>query len=254
MDRQKYQIINDGFNSVISSLKTLGEKFGTKIEIKKEVSKTNLWKMVIDHFSNISDVISQLTFPTVIETRVEKYVKQTDEELLELIKPLIPKIKVEVPTTEDILELIKPLIPKAKNGKTPSDARLLTLISQLIPKIPTAEELISEVTERIIVPSLPSAEELAEELGNVKKEWVPIEAIRGDFNTRVHRSFGSGGKIELQLQDEGGEIMYVDRINFAGNGVTVTKMGNKVVTVTIPGGGSLWEPYTQKPHLGLLMV
>jgi len=64
----------------------------------------------------------------------------TDEELLKLIKPLIPAPipgkkgdKGDTPTVEQLLALIKPLIPEVKNGETPTDERLLSLIKPLIP-------------------------------------------------------------------------------------------------------------------------
>ncbi len=60
----------------------------------------------------------------------------TDEELLNLIEPLIPKAEDgKTPTKEELLKLIRPLIPKVKDGETPSDERLLKLIVPLIPKL-----------------------------------------------------------------------------------------------------------------------
>jgi hypothetical protein len=65
----------------------------------------------------------------------------TDEELLKIIKPLIPEpIKGKdgedgkTPTEKELLDLIRPLIPEVKDGETPSDERLLSLIVPLIPK------------------------------------------------------------------------------------------------------------------------
>lgn len=60
----------------------------------------------------------------------------TDEELVALIKPLIPEpISGKTPTHEELLALIKPLIPKVKDGETPSDERLIALIKPLLPDV-----------------------------------------------------------------------------------------------------------------------
>jgi len=68
----------------------------------------------------------------------------TDEELLALIKPLIPKpIKGKdgkTPTAEEILEIIRPLIPEVKDGATPTEEELKNLIKKVIPEEETPEE------------------------------------------------------------------------------------------------------------------
>jgi len=72
----------------------------------------------------------------------------TEEELLELIKPLIPVVADgHTPTEEELLELIKPLIPVVADGHTPTEEELLELIKPLIPVVadghtPTEEELL----------------------------------------------------------------------------------------------------------------
>ena len=77
----------------------------------------------------------------------------TKEELLDIIKPLIPDpINGEdgyTPTDKDLLRLIKPLIPKIENGKTPTRKELLDLIMPLIPEIET-DSIITKATERAI--------------------------------------------------------------------------------------------------------
>lgn len=60
----------------------------------------------------------------------------TDEHLIELIRPLIPKVADgKTPTEKELLALIRPLIPKVKDGETPSDERLLSLLRPLIPEV-----------------------------------------------------------------------------------------------------------------------
>lgn len=172
----------------------------------------------------------------------------TDQELLDLIKPLIPEIKQpkdgKTPTETELLALIRPLIPKVKDGETPSDARLLALIKTLIVQPDTTK--VAQEASRIVVrelrpyiPKVESPEIIAEKLGRLRKQWIPIDAIIGDFNTKVSRQFGAGGKIELQVADEEGENFYVDKIKFAGSGVTVDSLGNRVAQVNIQGSGEV---------------
>jgi hypothetical protein len=59
----------------------------------------------------------------------------TDDALIALMKPLIPKVKNgKTPSNKKLLSLIKPLIPQVKDGDTPTDERLLALILPLIQK------------------------------------------------------------------------------------------------------------------------
>ena len=67
----------------------------------------------------------------------------TDEELLRIIKPLIPVAKDgepgHTPTANEILALVRPLIPKVKDGATPTKEELLALIKPLVPDIKDAD-------------------------------------------------------------------------------------------------------------------
>lgn len=91
--------------------------------------------------------------------------KPSDDELVELIKPLIPKpVKGDdgdKPTNEELRAIIEPLIPEvtpAEPGHTPTHAELLRIIKPLIPKpvpgddgaTPSKEELL-----RLIKPLIP---------------------------------------------------------------------------------------------------
>lgn len=65
----------------------------------------------------------------------------TDEELIALIKPLIPDVQDgKTPTKDELLELIKPLIPLTKHGEMPSDEHILTLIGSMMPVITPVDE------------------------------------------------------------------------------------------------------------------
>jgi hypothetical protein len=75
------------------------------------------------------------------------------EELLDLIKPLIPQPENgKTPTKQELLDLITPLIPKVKDGKSPTKEDLLKIIKPLIPKISTEEikqDVYDELSEEV---------------------------------------------------------------------------------------------------------
>ncbi|MCK9320236.1 hypothetical protein [Methanoculleus sp.] len=122
-------------------------------EIKKDLIEIKEKKSAIKNFE---DFIKKGKLPELLVSIVEKIAKTpgikgdkgdtpTDEELVALIKPLIPEpikgedgvdgLDGETPSEEYLLELIRPLIPQVKNGETPSDERLLSLIRPLIPNV-----------------------------------------------------------------------------------------------------------------------
>lgn len=78
----------------------------------------------------------------------------TKDELLKLIKPLIPQIKDgHTPTNSELLELIRPLIPdlpEVKDGKTPTNKELIDLINPLIPPLPEVKDGSPDKPEEIV--------------------------------------------------------------------------------------------------------
>lgn len=87
-------------------------------------------------------------------------------------------IKGITPTEEKILELLTPLIPKVKDGETPDDAKLLSLITPLIPKakngkpgkagknadMPTIIAESTKAVEEKIKPLIPTVQDLHQEI------------------------------------------------------------------------------------------
>lgn len=105
----------------------------------------------------------------------------TDEELLALIKPLIPKVSDgKTPTANELLALIKPLIPKVKDGETPSDKRLSLIMEKLLPK---QSDIIQEVIKKIPEPEQvmkDSPEEIRNKLELLTEdERLDAKAIKG---------------------------------------------------------------------------
>ncbi len=117
----------------------------------------------------------------------------TDEELLALIKPLIPEVKNgengqdgHTPTYDELLALIRPLIPKVENGETPSDEKLLSLIATLIPPHvldPEGPEVtldnIKEIKDEILILQK-KIDELLQEKTIIGKGGV---GLKGSINT-----------------------------------------------------------------------
>lgn len=176
----------------------------------------------------------------------------TDEELLTLITPLIPQITQpqdgHTPTDEELLALIRPLIPEVKNGETPTDEQLLALIKPLINHSEIAQEAakLAQAELKPLIPVVDSPEDLATKLDELPKEWLSIDHIRGDFNTKIRPVIVPPAKTEIRVFDEGGNSYYIDRLNFAGSGVTLVKMADGVASVIIPGG-SVGTTYTETP-------
>jgi len=99
----------------------------------------------------------------------------TDEELLALIRPLIPKVKDgKTPSTKELLKLIRPLIPEVKDGETPSDQRLTDLIKPLIPQVKDGKDadetkIVDQVFKLIKIPEL-NVEEVIEKINTLETE------------------------------------------------------------------------------------
>ena len=75
----------------------------------------------------------------------------TDAEILAIVRPHIPT-QGKAPTKQELLAIIRPLIPIVKDGETPSDARLLRLIKQVLPKnekvtLDTGEQIIDKINK-----------------------------------------------------------------------------------------------------------
>ena len=112
----------------------------------------------------------------------------TDEELIALIDPLIPKLTQpedgHTPTNEELLALIKPLIPVVKDGETPSDERLTSLIDSIMAK--RMEEMHPKMVaemEAIMtakIPQMETAEVVRDKLESLQgDERLDKSAIKG---------------------------------------------------------------------------
>lgn len=145
----------------------------------------------------------------------------TDQELINLIIPLIPEVKDgHTPTVKELVAIIRPLIPEVKDGETPSDERLIKLIQKCIPeyKTITFDEIIDEI--------------------NSKKEILEFKTIKGlsdEINNRIPKQMI--GAPRIKVLNNGQEMSApLGSLNFL-NG-TITNNGQDYAYTSESGGGS----------------
>lgn len=162
---------NDAALMLLDKINQLRDEF--KDEIKKISNKTVVLeseiKKELPEDARIERLASKIALKLSIIEKGEPGETPSDEKLISLISPLIPKpIKGEngkTPTPKEILKIIKPLIPKVVDGITPSDEKLISLIAPLLPKIPEFKEKTPEEIRDTLI----SIQE--------EEEKLPIEAI-----------------------------------------------------------------------------
>ncbi len=189
----------------------------------------------------------------------------TREELLALIKPLIPEVYDGIdgidgvdghtPTEEELLSLIRPLMPVAKDGHTPTNEELIALITPLIPQAKDGatpirgvdyltEEDISTITEKVRNSiTLPQHKDVtADDLlhlftkGEKKlsvKHIDGLEQTLSAFSSQLGRGYLHGGGDTVK----------------AGTNVTITTNsdGTKTIASTSSGGVGAWSTPPESP-------
>jgi hypothetical protein len=173
IERQKYQLHKQGYEKITKAISDL-----------KEVEKPEVQKMEL--------LGAELV--TIKGQKGDKGDSPTKEELLSLIEPRLPK-------DEKLISLIKPLIPKPIKGEDGKDYIITEKDKKDIAKsikVPVVEKVI-EKTETIVekpivkeVAMKDSPTELIDKLLSVKKAWLPVDAISGDFNKRVRQIIHTG--------------------------------------------------------------
>lgn len=132
------------------------------------------------------------------------------EEIKQLVKEAIEEIELPQdgidavpPTKEELLELIRPLIPKVQNGKTPTRVELVKLIKPLIPSpiVPLDGKDGKDITGATgaIGESGKDAPTLEEILEALNKKGIEIENIK-DFDKRVKHFIGGVNRINPSIQ------------------------------------------------------
>lgn len=158
----------------------------------------------------------------------------TDDELLNLIIPLMPEVKDgHTPTVEELVAIIKPLMPKVKDGETPTDERLIKLITPLIPepKSISCDEVINEINSK-------------EEVLNFKT----IKGLSSEIDSRIPKQMV--GSPRIKVFNNGQEMSApLGSINFL-NG-TITNHGQDY-SYTGSGGGGGSQNLQQVTDIGAI--
>ena len=115
-------------------------------------------------------------------------------------------------------------IQDGKPGKSPTKKELLSLIEPLIPE-PTKEIVINQPIVKEVA-KYESTDEIVSKLQTVKKKWLSIDAIDGDFNKKVTK----------QVIQQLGTTSGVREVR-AGSNVTIDNTDPQYPVVSSTGGG-----------------
>jgi len=106
---------------------------------------------VMEHLVELENKVDEL-LPSVkdiiAKSKGDKGDNPTPEELLNLIRPLIPEVQDGItPTDDELVALIEPLIPEVQHGHTPTDDEIRALIAGMLPETPDIEKLKAEILD-----------------------------------------------------------------------------------------------------------
>lgn len=129
--------------------------------------------------------------------------------------------------------MIRPLIPVVKNGETPSDERLLSLIRPLIPVVRNGNDGSPDTGEDIVI----KVNGLPTDNPDLQIDASHIKNLPKLVSTEA-KKINRGGQ-NISIKDEGSVLTAkATSIDFVGAGVAATASGNDVtVTIASTGGG-----------------
>lgn len=136
----------------------------------------------------------------VMKKKGDKGDSPTEEELMKLIKPLIP-------TDQQLTELIISLIPEVKDGETPSDERLLELIEKAMPVIrhgeTPSEEYLVKLMKKHLIPKVQklNLDEIAKKVAPLIKVKEGTEVKEIDSESLLHIFTKKGKKLKTEHVD-----------------------------------------------------
>lgn len=148
----------------------------------------------------------------------------------EILKKLPKPKDGATPTEDELLALIRPLIPKVENGKDADEERIVKAVLKRLPKPKT--ETPNEVVEKI----------------NKASKKIEIERIKGlkgivgkitELDTAGMFPKEAGGGQVIKVLDDGSSVsQHFTELNFSGFTVSYDNDGRITVTDTGGGGGS----------------
>ncbi len=193
-----------------------------------------------------------LSTPDFIEkTKAKDPEPITDEHLLSLITPLIPKPipgdAGKTPSKEELLALMRPLIPRIEQGDTPSRSEIIDLIQSLIPEdkdIPetTGIEIVGKINE---LPTTPENQIDAKHIKNLPRLDKNGKMIHGGGISKVvHDTTLTGdGTAANPLKAVATPINFADNEVPTGSGSSFTLANTPVLgSLHLYRGGAHQQP------------
>lgn len=227
IDDSKLKRLEELFKLVDGSIskEEFVEAFRAVMEVVKEATD-DLREENSDELKSVRTTLATLSGN--LDSLSAKVVEDSAETLKEL------KQQVAL-TLGSQIELISNRLKEIKNGETPSDEKLLTLIKPLIPKVEPGKDG-SPDTGDDIIKKINKADLLIE-----KSAIAGIEELEKKVEEKTGNTVRVGwGAHPLQVQGLGIVIDKNTRVlNFKGPSLTsVTRLPNGVVEVVIGGGGT----------------
>ena len=148
------------------------------------------------------------------------------------------------PSRDELLELIKPLIPRVSNGvngkdgKTPTDKQLLSLIKPLIPK--PIEGKPGESGKKGKDGSPDTGSQIIDKINKVPKDGPKIKAIHiEDFKVEGKKIFEEqyihrGGQ-RLRVRELDGTPNIADVREIRVTNGSITNLGNGIIEISVSG-------------------
>jgi len=249
MERQKYKMTKEGIGSVSTSIDDFSKKM-EKIILKTKYASMydveQLTSLFLDSIKSLKSDVDEKnnevnTLSVKNKDELSKSIKSLNTKFDETLSKQHSNLLQNVSNSIDTLRKEIPVVPEL----TDIYSKLDILYSKLNEFGKTGGELRrieGEVKSNLLsikneIPKLDTGEELIAKIQAVKKQWLSIEAIDGDFNTKVTKQFGGGNTRPLDLLVNGVSYGGVREINFKGGGVSADIVSG-VMTVTIAGGGS----------------
>ena len=182
-------------------------------ETKKEMEE-----LLKQHYNKLNNVLEE------IENNIRnEIIKLAENHNNNKILPL-KGADGKTPTKQELIELIKPLIPQIKDGKTPTQRELLELINPLIPEKVDGNYIMEKILAQLKLPKTPTAEAIADMvLEKLKEEKITIDEIEGLRNilsTLNKNIVEMKGKAAQKVG--GGGMGNPTAFSFTGDGVTTS--------------------------------
>lgn len=246
IERQFYDVLRQGFETLNKSLKDFASKLGTEVKIESidtsgPTAEHHKYQLLAKGFTGIANIFKQIDGIKGLKGDTgDKYTltEQDKSDISKLINVSIDNASIAERAVQliDKEYLITSTIDRViaslpKQDKQITKQEIVDLIAQSIPQQEKQEDIAPIVYGRIIesikklIPKEEPIEDLADRLAGLNKQWLPIDAIIGDFNTKIIRQWGGGGSRRFE------DMVDIDF-------TSVTKVGDKYVF----GGSSSSTP------------